>query len=92
MSPEEHIFNFWMEYFIEGINEDVGEAIRFPVSLNLAIKIRFFNILIFLGPYFRTTKNLHAKFCKYQFGRRRKVHASGQLVHQLHEGQVQAKT
>ncbi|XP_059490906.1 mitogen-activated protein kinase kinase kinase 15 isoform X2 [Neocloeon triangulifer] len=33
VSPEEQIFNFWMEYFIECTNEDVGEAIRFPVLI-----------------------------------------------------------
>ncbi|XP_065351801.1 mitogen-activated protein kinase kinase kinase 15 isoform X2 [Cloeon dipterum] len=33
VSPEEQIFNFWMEYFIECTNEEVGEAIRFPVLI-----------------------------------------------------------
>jgi hypothetical protein len=91
VSPEEHIFNFWMEYFIEGINEDAGEAIRFPVILNLLIKTCVLSIIC-LGPNSRAAENFHAEFCQREFGRRRKVHPSGQLVHRLHEGQVQAET
>jgi len=81
-----------MEYFIEGINEDAGEAIRFPVILKLQMKmcVLIFSIIC-QGPYSRAAENIHAEFCECQFGCRGKVHPSGQLVHRLHEGQVQAE-
>lgn len=31
-TPEEQIFMFWMDYFIEAVKTDVTEGIRFPVS------------------------------------------------------------
>jgi len=64
VSPEEHIFNFWMEYFIEGINEDVGEEIRFPVS-NFYYQTTSTHFL-FAGSNSGATKNFHAKFCQFQ--------------------------
>lgn len=31
-SPEEQIFQYWMEYFVEATKSEVGDIIRFPVS------------------------------------------------------------
>ena len=32
ISPEEQIFTFWMDYFVEATKSEVGDNIRFPVS------------------------------------------------------------
>lgn len=32
-SPEEQVFQFWMDYFVEATKQEVGDIIRFPVSL-----------------------------------------------------------
>lgn len=32
VSPEEQIFSFWMDYFVEATKSEVGDSIRFPVS------------------------------------------------------------
>ncbi|CAG0890849.1 unnamed protein product [Darwinula stevensoni] len=32
-SAEEEIFEFWLDYFVEAINGDVGDAIRFPILI-----------------------------------------------------------
>lgn len=34
-TPEEKIFNFWIEYFVEATKTELGDMIRFPVSLKL---------------------------------------------------------
>ena len=31
LTPEEQMFQFWMEYFIDAINDDVSNVIRFPM-------------------------------------------------------------
>jgi mitogen-activated protein kinase kinase kinase 5 len=31
LTPEEQIFQFWMEYFIDGTNDEVSNVIRFPM-------------------------------------------------------------
>lgn len=31
-SPEEQIFQYWMEYFVEATKNDTSDIIRFPVS------------------------------------------------------------
>ena len=36
-TPEETIFNFWMDFFMDATKADPGDLIRFPVSL-LTIK------------------------------------------------------
>lgn len=41
-SPEEQIFQFWMDYFVEATKTEVGDTIRFPVSFFFA-----FNFYIF---------------------------------------------
>lgn len=33
LTPEEEIFQFWMEHFIDAINEDVKSVIRFPIVI-----------------------------------------------------------
>lgn len=33
LSPEEYIFKFWMEYFIDAIAENVSTVIRFPILI-----------------------------------------------------------
>jgi mitogen-activated protein kinase kinase kinase 5 len=33
ISPKEQIFGFWMDYFVEATKSEVGDSIRFPVSL-----------------------------------------------------------
>lgn len=33
IAPEEQIFSFWMEYFVEATKAEIGDSIRFPVSL-----------------------------------------------------------
>jgi len=32
IAPEEQIFGFWMDYFVEATKSEVGDSIRFPVS------------------------------------------------------------
>lgn len=32
VAPEEQIFSFWMDYFVEATKPEVGDSIRFPVS------------------------------------------------------------
>lgn len=32
IAPEEQIFSFWMDYFVEATKPEVGDSIRFPVS------------------------------------------------------------
>lgn len=32
-SPEEQVFNFWLEYFVEATKTDVVETIRFPILI-----------------------------------------------------------
>ncbi|XP_042878655.1 mitogen-activated protein kinase kinase kinase 15-like isoform X1 [Penaeus japonicus] len=32
-SPEENIFNFWIDYFVEGTKTDLGDVIRFPILI-----------------------------------------------------------
>lgn len=32
VSPEEQIFGFWMDYFVDATKSEVGDSIRFPVS------------------------------------------------------------
>jgi mitogen-activated protein kinase kinase kinase 5 len=41
--PEENIFNFWIEYFLEATKSEVGDCIRIPVSHQPFLKI--FNLL-----------------------------------------------
>ncbi|KAG7174571.1 Mitogen-activated protein kinase kinase kinase 15-like [Homarus americanus] len=31
--PEERIFNFWIDYFVEATNTELGDAIRFPILI-----------------------------------------------------------
>lgn len=30
-SPDEHIFNIWMEYFIDATDEEISDVIKFPI-------------------------------------------------------------
>ena len=32
MTAEQHIFHFWMEYFVEATKTEPDDSIRFPVS------------------------------------------------------------
>jgi len=32
-SPEQQVFQFWVEYFVEATKTEVGDCIRFPVSI-----------------------------------------------------------
>ncbi|XP_067008256.1 mitogen-activated protein kinase kinase kinase 15 [Anabrus simplex] len=38
-SPEEQVFSFWMDYFVEATKEDVGDSIRFPMLVLEPTKI-----------------------------------------------------
>lgn len=44
-TPEENIFNFWIDYFVEGTKTELGDVIRFPVRskrvLSLVVKDSF---------------------------------------------------
>lgn len=42
ISPEEQIFGFWMEYFVEAIREEVGDMIRFPVCVFIILILLLF--------------------------------------------------
>ncbi|XP_025267918.1 mitogen-activated protein kinase kinase kinase 15 isoform X4 [Camponotus floridanus] len=39
IAPEEHIFSFWMEYFVEATKAEVGDSIRFPIVVLEPTKI-----------------------------------------------------
>ncbi|XP_054006429.1 mitogen-activated protein kinase kinase kinase 15 isoform X1 [Hylaeus anthracinus] len=39
VSPEEQIFSFWMDYFVEATNSEVGDSIRFPLLVLEPTKI-----------------------------------------------------
>ncbi|XP_012283349.1 mitogen-activated protein kinase kinase kinase 15 isoform X2 [Orussus abietinus] len=39
VSPEEQIFSFWMDYFVEATNTEVGDSIRFPLLVLEPTKI-----------------------------------------------------
>jgi len=32
-SPEQQVFQFWVEYFVEATKTEVGDCIRFPVRM-----------------------------------------------------------
>ncbi|XP_032665650.1 mitogen-activated protein kinase kinase kinase 15 isoform X4 [Odontomachus brunneus] len=39
ISPEEQIFSFWMDYFVEATKPEVGDSIRFPILVLEPTKI-----------------------------------------------------
>ncbi|XP_014475486.1 PREDICTED: mitogen-activated protein kinase kinase kinase 15 isoform X2 [Dinoponera quadriceps] len=39
VSPEEQIFSFWMDYFVEATKSEVGDSIRFPILVLEPTKI-----------------------------------------------------
>ncbi|XP_012228062.1 mitogen-activated protein kinase kinase kinase 15 isoform X4 [Linepithema humile] len=39
ISPEEQIFSFWMDYFVEATKQEVGDSIRFPILVLEPTKI-----------------------------------------------------
>lgn len=43
-TPEEKIFNFWIEYFVEATKTELGDMIRFPVSLWILLQRSHYHI------------------------------------------------
>ena len=42
LTPEEEIFNFWLEYFNNATKTDVGDEIKFPILIWEPTKVYFF--------------------------------------------------
>ena len=76
-SAEEEIFEFWLDYFVEAINGDIGDAIRFPVwpvssspfwhsSFILFSSNRL--VIVVSDIDLGAKQGLHAKLCKCEYG------------------------
>lgn len=47
-TPEENIFNFWIDYFVEGTKTELGDVIRFPVRNEQVLSLMLKDSLVVL--------------------------------------------
>lgn len=80
--PEQQIFQFWMEFFIEATDDMENMSIRLPILVSKIYtnKIAPCAKVKFQFSDSRTTKNLHAESCSCEYGRRREIHPNHQFM------------
>lgn len=65
-TPEEEIFDFWMDYFVEATKTEIDDSIRFPVSKTIPssviklLRCNFLKTVCILDTHFRTIKSIYA--------------------------------